>query len=176
MTTFEVLAERGKRGPIASSLLAPVKVVASGNLAVGTTGVQWHDLDPAGSATARPLDVVIPGCSVGQWICIMPDFYTTEVSAAYVNMDMFTIVGGVPINQFGPPIVAGSGGQSSWRLIQSTFSKAASAAWYQVKAGDIDETGAVRCRLRDYNFNSPTSRLIYGAPGFNLTLVGIGPF
>lgn len=153
---------------------APVKVVSTTGYACGVVAGTWHDLDTAGSAAAKPFDVVIPNVQAGQWICITPGLSSNSSSAAFVGLDCWSIVGGVAINKMGPATVSVNGGVPAWKLITSTLSIVCAPTWYQVQAGDI-ESGSIRMRLRDFN-SGTTARSLVAGSGYDLTLTGTGPF
>lgn len=153
--------------------MTPIKVISEGaELNLGQVANAWHDVDPAGSAAARPTDVVIPNVVAGQWVAITLDAASFSATP-FVRMDCWTIVGGVKVNQFGAA-VNGNTGIVGWCFAASAFTKSTGTIHYQVQAGDI-ENGSVRIRLCDYT-NSTTLRQITASNGFRMSLAGTGPF
>lgn len=153
---------------------APIKVISDTSLACGTAQSTWHDLDPSGSAAAKPLDLVVPNVTAGQWVCVTPNLASGGSSSAFVGLDIWTIVAGVPVHNFGPTPAGVNGGVSGWKLNASVLSPITGAAWYQVQQSDI-ENGAVRLRLRDYNATT-TARSLTAGSGYRIELVATGPF
>jgi hypothetical protein len=150
--------------------LAPIQVTkADANLVLGIVANTWHDADANGSAAARPLDIVIPNVTAGKWVEVKANLYSPS-SAAAVYLDIWTVVAGSPVNQFG----SSTTGTVGWLLPASTAWQASNTARYQVQAGDI-ENGSVRLRLRDRN-TSTTARSIGASGGIVFEMAGVGPF
>lgn len=155
----------------AAASLAPVRVAKSdANLPVTTVAGTWTDLDTGGTAAARPLDVVIPGVKVGQWVEVEPNA-TSAAATTNVSLDICTIVAGVPVHHFGDPALIGV---TAWFCPSGALKHITGAVWYQVQADDI-ENGSVRLRMRARN-SSTTARAINATGGNIFTLVGRGPF
>lgn len=154
----------------AKPIPAPVRVTKTdANLAFGTVANTWHDTDPNGSASARPLDIVIPNVMAGQWVEVAMNYYSPSAATA-VYLDFFTVVAGSPVHQFGSATTGVVG-----LLIPASLAWQQSASLrYQVASDDI-ENGAVRLRLRDRN-TSTTARSIGSSSGIELVMDGRGPF
>lgn len=154
----------------AATAAAPVRVTkADANLACGVTANTWHSLDPGGSAAARPLDVVIPNVSAGQWVEVSVNLYSPNAATA-VYLDIFTVVAGSFVNQFGTDAT----GTVGWLIPASLAWQASNTARYQVQAGDIED-GSVRLRIRDKN-TTTTARSIGASGGIVFEMAGTGPF
>lgn len=149
---------------------APV-VVSKTDAAIvlSTTQNTWADIDAGGTAAARPLDLVIPGVAVGQWVSVNPVMHPTN-AATSVQFDIFTIVAGAPVHQFG----GATTGVSAWLAQSSVTEKLTAVRSYQLQAGDI-ENGAVRLRMRSRNLTT-TARSLNASAGFEFRLEGRGPF
>lgn len=149
---------------------APIVVTKSdANLALSQTQNTWADVDPGGSAAARPLDLVIPGVKAGQWVEVEPNFYSGSTSAG-IYLDVFAIVGGVPVSQFG----LANEGVSGWTLLISTARFITGSRSKKLVSGDI-ENDSVRLRLRSRNATT-ISRAIAASAGNSFVLEGRGPF
>lgn len=149
---------------------APVRVTkADANLVLGIVANTWHDVDANGSAAARPLDVVIPNVEAGQWVEVAANLYSPNAATA-VYLDVFTVVAGAPVHQFG----SATTGTVGWLLPSGLAWQASNSARYQVQADDI-ENGSVRLRLRDRN-TTTTARSIGSNSGIEFEMAGTGPF
>lgn len=153
----------------ANRLVAPIQTrKADANLTLNTAAA-WNDVDASGSASARDLDVVIPGVAAGQWVTFTPNFYSASTAGA-LFCDVFTVVAGSYVNQFG----TSGGGVTSWFIFTNTAVTRGGPVSYQVQAGDI-ENGSVRLRFRTYNTNA-TARSISSTGGNIAIFEGRGPF
>lgn len=156
--------------PSSAASLRPVRVSKTdANLACGVVANTWHDLDPGGSASARPLDIVIPGVSAGDWVEVSANLYSPNAATA-VYLDIFTVVAGAVVNQFG----SATTGIVGWLLPSGLAWQASNSGRYQVQSGDI-EGGSVRLRIRDRN-TSTTARSIGASGGIEFRMDGRGPF
>jgi hypothetical protein len=152
---------------------APAPVIVSKTdapLALGVVANTWTDVDPGGTAAARPLDVVIPGLKVGDWVTLAPVLHPTN-AATSVQFDAFTIVDGLPVHQFGAAV----GGVSAWLAVSAVTTTLTATRSYQIAEGDLDAAGNVRLRLRSRNL-STTPRSLNASAGFEFRLEGRGPF
>lgn len=150
--------------------LAPVVVSKNdASLALPTVQGVWTDLDPGGTAAARPLDVVIPNVAAGQWISLYASMHPSNVAQS-VQMDVFTVVAGSPVHQFGQSV----GGTSTWLLPASTTAAVSGTRSYQLQSDDI-ENGSVRLRMRARNTGT-TARNVLAVSGFEFRMEGRGPF
>lgn len=163
--TEAALAELGQR-----SGLAPITAEKTdADLPLVNTSGTWTDLDPNGTASSRPLDVVIPNVTAGQWVRLeMLGLYSN--TAAIAKLDAATIVDGAAVNRISGDT---TNGVLTWIGLGSTFSKIAGGISYQVQAGDLDD-GAVRLRIQ---YISNGAKTIYAATaGYTLRIEGSGPF
>lgn len=115
----------------------------------------WSDVDASS-------DIAIKKVIPGQWVCLMPDLLAE--SGSEVALDMWTVVGGIAVNQFSD---FGNEGQLGWTLPSETV-HIGSPAWYRVKEEDLS-SGLLVLRLRAYT-ESETPRGIKGS------LICLGPF
>lgn len=151
--------------------LAPVRVVKSdANLTLVANTQAWADVDTGGTAAARPLDVVISGVTAGQWVDLEVNAHLAS-AAAVCLLDVFTVVSGSPVNQFGSTEI----GVSGWVVNASIGVDLVGRMSYQLQAGDI-EGGSVRLRLRYKNVHATVARVLDGTGGNRIVLEGRGPF
>jgi hypothetical protein len=156
----------------ANEIPAPVRTVKSdANLVMAANTPNWTDLDPGGTAAARPLDVVIPDVEAGQWVEFTPSAYVATATGATSLLDVFTIVGGAPVHQFGSTEV----GISAWFISAGVPVNLGTRVSYQVQADDIED-GSVRLRLRFKNLHASTTRNLGAGSGNRVVLEGRGPF
>ena len=151
--------------------LTPVQVRKSDvSLSLSTTSGQWADVDPDGSAAARPLDLVFSDCEVGQWV-------RADINAAAstgtsgVALDVWTVVGGVARNQFAASTV----GLGAWFMANGAAPLLTGGASRRLTADDIEPDGTVRLRLRSRNAGT-SGRSILAASGSTFIFEGRGPF
>jgi hypothetical protein len=152
--------------------ITPIQVIKSdGNLTLAAVTGVWTDVDPGGSAAARPLDIVIPNVKAGQWVYVEMNALS-GAAATGVPLDMFTVVGGVSINGFSGNDL----GQVGWFLPNSTVGMSVTGGRsYQLLEEDI-ENGSVRLRLRHRNLSGATTRTISAsAANGPFVLEGRGP-
>lgn len=150
--------------------LAPVVVSKTdANLALPVVQGVWTDVDPLGTANARPLDVVIPNVEAGQWVSLTPTIHPSNVAQSF-QVDAWTIVAGAAVHQMG----FGNSGVSAWLLPASSIVPITASRHYQLQPDDI-ENGAVRLRLKARNTGT-TARNIVATVGFEFRLEGRGPF
>lgn len=152
--------------PIVVKKNAPSGVIAL------TQSTVWKDIDPDGTAAARPLDLVIPGVSPGDWVRVTPNFYYSILAGnngAYV--DIFTVVDGVAVNHPGDA----EGGIAGWMIEGGLAGRVSGPVSLQVTADDI-ENDSVRLRLR-YKLAAAATRGIWaGLYDVEFRLEGDGPF
>lgn len=139
--------EVGPQGPAGQGVSAPIVEVHSTSDLI-LNNVNWTDVMAAtGSAAARDRDIIIPNVVAGQWVRVEPRFVVAATGATSIFFDIFTIVAGNPVNQFGSPQV----GVYSWFANTSTLTQIGGGASYQLVAGDIEDIAgvpSVRLRLK----------------------------
>lgn len=151
--------------------LAPVITQSTADFTITSAGgAAWVDLDTAGSAAARPMDIVIPNAAAGKWVRVEASgLWSNEATAP--ALDLFTVVAGAPVTQLGDA----TRGQTNWVALASTYSHIQGSVSYQIVAGDI-ENGSVRLRPR-YRLASGVNKTLFGSTiGYRFRLVGTGPF
>lgn len=169
------MSRYGGSKPVAK--LAPVKVrKADANISLPSTGGgNWTDCDTGGTAASRPMDVVIPGCKVGDWVEVAPRALIAAGSAG-LPLDVFTIVDGAAVNA-----ISGGDALGAWFIAASATTMIGSRASYQVQSGDLENVvggvGSLRLRLK-YVKSTGTAGTINAtsASSTSWTMEGRGPF
>lgn len=144
---------------------------ADGDISL-TVNNAWHDVDAGGSASARPLDVVIPNVFAGQWVEFNLNCSLVTASSGLCYFDAVTIVAGAKVNHFS---VGGSGqvGPVGWQCIANAEHKLTGYINRQLAAGDI-ENGSVRIRLQCKTFTATST--LRAQAGLPFQAWGRGPF
>lgn len=171
------MTETIEQPPVSPSIPAPI-VKRQGNmvpLILSTVIGTWADVETAGTAADRPMDLVFPNCKVDQWIEVSAGIWTSAANGV-VYLDMWTIVSGVPVNKFGLHYGETDDRASSWLLPANLqMVDVGNARPYQIKAADIQD-GSVRVRLRSNCANATAARQILRNFQSEFLLVGRGPF
>ena len=153
-----------------SALTPQFVAYTTGNIALATTGVlTWADVDPGGSASARPADIVLTGCTAGQWIEVGLQGSLAAASAA-TQVTVATIVSGSPVND----VADGIAGIPGWGTQSSSAATIGGGFMYQLAEGDIVD-GDVRLRVR-YSIASGGPRTLNGSSSIPWFFWGRGPF
>lgn len=142
----------------------PITATSTAAYALPTTGTTWTDVDNGGSASARPLDIVIPSVEDGDdvEVGISAVSYSASLSG-YVRVA--TIVSG--------SVVTGHHAQG-WTIPQSVTAVLAGSIIVPVVTGDI-EGGSVRLRVQFQRLNGSAARNI-GESDVAMRVWGRGPW
>lgn len=165
----------GATGPAGPGFAPPI-VVTKTDGDVTCNVASWTDAITAGTAAARPMDLIVPNVTAGQWIYIEPNYVVSSAGAAGLYSDIFTVVAGAVVNQLGTTQV----GIYGWFANTSLWTQVTGGVWYQVAAGDIESISgspSVRFRLRLKATTTVTKTIFAGGviPGTKLILSALGP-
>lgn len=157
---------------------APIKTrKTDGNISLTATGAGvWADCDSGGSAASRPMDVVIPGCKIGDWVDIVPRANIAGGATNGLLLDVFTIVSGSPVNA-----LSGGDALGAYFIQVSATTMIGARISYQVQSGDLENVangvGSVRLRLR-YSKTAGTGATLNASSAASNSWVmeGRGPF
>lgn len=156
-----------------ASAVNPVQVIrATGNFQAAVAAV-WTDLDPGGTAAARPLDVVLPGMAVGNGFEYRPIFAVASVTGGFL-LNLVAIKNGTVARRMFPPGTLDFG-YIPWNA-PSGQGKEINAATPRlfVQEGDLEDDGSLRLRLQYQQATNP--RTINADVGWPMWLEGRGPF
>lgn len=135
------------------------------------TNAAWADVDQTGVAAARNMDLVFPGCKVGDWIQVSPKIKVN--GGAGIGATLFTlgtVVAGVVTNI---PILTGLYGVFDWNAGATLAKYEFQPVWFQVTAPMLDGTN-VRVRLRAIQNANP--RAVNISADIPWEMEGLGPF
>lgn len=166
-------------GGIARESLAPIVTSKTdANVSLAATGAgTWADVDSGGNASARPMDLVFPACSVGQWVTITPSAIVAFGATSGILFDAGVYVSGVLAHK----ISGGSAGVSAWTAVASVATtNIGPPRAYQIQAGDLENivngVGSLRVRLMYQKTSGTAGTITANGTGGQWVMEGRGPF
>lgn len=142
---------------------APIIVEAMGPFAFSVAGTGFYDLDPGGTAAARPTDIVIPGVKAGDTVEYGVSLHSpTAVNAQYLGVA--PIVAAAPVRVI-PPL--------GWLIPSGAAAFPAGSVMIPLTEADV-ENGSVRLRIQAFRIAGTAARSL----GFTqpMKFWGRGPF
>lgn len=142
LTAAPASVEEAALARLRSSMVPLVRTATEASFTINTT--TYADLQSAGTSTSRPMDIVVPRASAGDFVRFgASGCWLNEAVAGYLNIA--TIVGGSVVNHV---YTTGSHGAEGWQAISGAYTPISGECRpYQIVSGDIED-GSVRFRLR----------------------------
>lgn len=160
------------KAPLVSVTPQVITWTGGTTVSTGATAGAWVDLDPNGSASARPTDLVFANCVAGQWVRVNVSDGLWGAEASVPLMTLYTYKAGVQTRNLG----SATTGVGQWGGAVSVTRFINGTATFQIQAGDINTDGSVRLRWC-YRQGAATAKTFYiGSAGYYFRAEGYGPF
>lgn len=154
-----------------TAAVTPVQVQRTSGAITASVTAQWTDLDPGGTAAARPLDIVLPNMSEGDFFDFRPIFSIATANGGWL-LNLVVVVNGAVVRRCFPP-GGFDFGFIPWAAVANTAKDInMPTPRLSVQAGDL-ENGSLRLRLQ-YTQGS-VSRTVQADTTSPLWLEGRGP-
>lgn len=145
---------------------APIRVVEAVTAWVlnDSSAATWADSEDAGTAAARPHDLVIPNVKAGDAIPVAVNIGLISAGTNGKYLDIWSIVDGAPVNHMATQALGGS-----WDVRAAAAHAVNGVRTFYVTEDDIDD-GSLRLRLRHTGNAAGTAQQLFGGFGLEICL------
>ena len=147
-----------------------MQVIRASGIITAAVAAAWTDLDNGGTAASRPLDVVLPGMSVGDKFSFKPNVSVASASGGWLA-NVAVVVNGAVVRR----LFDATFGHLPWSVSSAVAGYVIDQPPLQVvQTGDLESGGQLRLRLQ--YIQATAARTVNATAGIPLTLEGRGPF